>query len=143
MSHLPNKKNTPNQLPAKGQTFMQTHYQGAIPPPEMMQHYAEIDPNLPNRIITMAEKNGESRRENEKAIIKKSFQLDTIGQISGLISVALVIWLCYQMVIAGHSEDAKWLGGSVIVALAVVFVTRKAPLSKSNQQTHNGNSKLG
>lgn len=134
MSHYPPKKQQPNQLPPKNATFMQTHYQGAIPPPEMMEHYAEIDATLPDRIITMAEKNGDARRENEKAIIKKSYQLDTLGQITGLISVAGVIWLCYQMVIAGHSEEAKWLGGSVIVSLALVFVTRKAPLFNSSQQ---------
>jgi uncharacterized membrane protein len=36
-------------------TFQAISYQGIIPPPEMMERFKKLDPNLPERIVRMAE----------------------------------------------------------------------------------------
>src|SRR5438046_3122494 len=48
-------------------------YQGVIPSPEMMKEYKEVDPDLPNRLITIFEKEGIHRREIENRIVKYGF----------------------------------------------------------------------
>ena len=58
-------------------------YQGPIPSPEMMKEYAEIDSEIPGRILSMAE--ADSRRdagiietENEK--IRRTLSMEATGQ---------------------------------------------------------------
>lgn len=124
-------KNPKHNLPPKQITVAQ-HYQGVIPPPEMMEHFAEIDPSFPDRILRMAEKEGDARRSRERSIITKSFILDILGLITGVIVVGGVIWLCWKFVEKGYPEQAAWVAGTVMVALAIVFVLRKTPKANNN-----------
>jgi len=130
----PSNRGGKNQQPQKGTiTHQATLYHGAIPPPEMMEHFARIDPTLPGRIMKMAEQEGESRRLKEKSIINKSFALDIISTTCGVLSVFGVIWLCYQFVLKGFHQEAGYVATSVIVSLAVIFVLRRKP----KQNSHN------
>jgi uncharacterized membrane protein len=124
MSNQPKK--TQNQ-PARQveQLVMQKHYQGVIPSPDMMEHYARIDPDLPNRIMLMAEKEGEDRRKRDRKALGYGFTVDLSGIISGIIVVGGVIWLCTRFIDKGFAKEGAWVAGSVMVALAAVFVTRK------------------
>ena len=119
-------KNMPDQ---KGVITHQraTLYQGAIPPPEMMEHFARIDATLPGRIIGMAENEGIDRRLKERAIIQKAFVVDILSTILGFLSVLGVIWLCYQFVLKGYASQAAAVACGVIVSLAVIFVLRRKP----------------
>jgi uncharacterized membrane protein len=38
------------------QTIQTVAYQGLLPPPDMMEQFQKLDPNLPERIVRMAEK---------------------------------------------------------------------------------------
>lgn len=82
---------------------------------------------LPGRIVSMAEEEGESRRRNERSLISKSFSLDIIGTLAGLIAVAGVIWLCYMFVEHGYPTEGAYVACGVIVSLAIVFVLRRRP----------------
>ena len=110
-----------------------TLYQGVLPPPEMMEHFAKIDPSLPGRIMKMAEEEGESRRKKEKSIINKSFTLDIISTLCGVLSVFGVIWLCYQFIIKGYHQEAGYVATGVIVSLAIIFVLRRKPKQNNNK----------
>ena len=84
-------KRNQNQLQTQRSEVTVQHYQGVIPPPEMMEHFAQIDPSFPGRILAMAEVEGDARREKEKSIIRKSFPLDIMGLITGVVVVCGVI----------------------------------------------------
>ncbi len=111
----------------KSITTHETLYRGIIPPPDMMEHFAEIDPTLPGRIIGMAEDEGKERRIREKSIIDKSFALDMVSTILGFFSVLGVVWLCYQFVLKGFAKEGSYVALGVLVSLAVVFVLRRKP----------------
>ena len=108
------------------------HYQGVIPPPEMMEKFSEIDPSFPDRILKMAENEGIERRARERSIIVKSFILDILGLFTGVSVVAGVIWLCYQFILKGAFTEASVVASAVMVSLAAIFVTRKF-----HKQTNN------
>jgi len=38
------------------QTIQTVAYQGLLPPPDMMERFKALDPNLPERIVRMAER---------------------------------------------------------------------------------------
>ena len=120
--NIPNQKSTITHQRA---TLYQ--YQGTIPPPEMMEHFARIDPTLPGRIVAMAENEGSDRRLKEKSLIKKAFALDILSTILGFLSVLGVIWLCYQFVQKGYASQAATVACGVIVSLAIIFVLRRKP----------------
>ncbi len=128
MKQNPVKKNQPQRSElAQQQVTVTKHYQGIIPPPEMMEHFKQIDSSFPDRILKMAENEGNHRRDLAKSVTNKSFALDFLGIIAGIIVVGGVIWLCYEFVKKGYATQAASLGCAVLVGLAVVFVTRKMP----------------
>lgn len=110
-------------------------YQGAIPPPDMMEHFARIDPTLPGRIIAMAENEGSERRLKERSIIKKAFQLDLFSTSLGFLAVVGAMILSYQFLIKGYPSQAAAVATGVIVALAIVFVLRRKPSSESKEKS--------
>jgi len=109
----PNRGGKNQQVQKSTIMHQATLYQGVIPPPEMMEHFARIDPTMPGRIMKMAEDEGESRRLKEKSIINKSFALDIISTICGLLSVFGVIWLCYQFILKGYPQEAGYVATGV------------------------------
>lgn len=129
MNH-PAKVNT-GGLPGQAK-ITQSYYQGAIPPPEMMRGYAEISPDLPNRIVTMAEKNADHRRLSERKVLNYSFATTTIGQMSGLLMVLASFGLSYLFMMAGHPDIGKSIACITAVSLAVIFVLRRIPSSNKN-----------
>jgi len=64
-SHNRNLQNKPSQV------VQAVSYQGLIPPPDMMEEFKKLDPNLPERIIRMAERSFD-RADKELAIIEES-----------------------------------------------------------------------
>jgi uncharacterized membrane protein len=126
------------QVPQQGNRFPKTRvtehtqvftqvYQGIVPPPEMLEHFARINASFPDRMLKMAEEEGMARRQKEKSLIRKSYMLDILGYITGVLVVAGVIWLCWEFVKKDFPEEAAWVAGTVMVALAVVFVLKKNP----------------
>lgn len=136
MKPTPKKGNQPQNQIQQQQLTVTKHYQGVIPPPEMMEQFKNIDPSFPDRILKMAENEGFHRRELAKSVTYKSFLLDFSGIISGIAVVSGVIWLCYEFVKRGYATQAASLGIAVLVGLAVVFATRKQP-----KNLNNGNGK--
>jgi len=58
-------------LQTKQTTTLQAFsYQGVIPPPEMMERFKKLDPNLPERIVRMAEKSMD-RADKELEVLPK------------------------------------------------------------------------
>ncbi|MEJ7610653.1 MAG: DUF2335 domain-containing protein [Ferruginibacter sp.] len=115
----------PQQTTTRGARMTASLYQGVIPPPDMMEHYNEIDPSFPGRILAMAEKEGDHRRAYDKSILKKSFSLDIVGNILGFLAVIAVAILAYFFMINGHADDGKAIAIGVMIGLATIFVLRK------------------
>lgn len=100
---------------AEQRTIAQFAFQshtGPLPPASELAAYGKIHPDLVNRIVCMAEANGQSEREQIRATQKSYFWLSLLGRIFGfsfaLCALGATVWLCLN----GH--DA--VGGSIGVA---------------------------
>lgn len=120
-----------NQVERKTHAVQASFYKGVIPSPEMMEHFGRINESFPDRILKMAEDEGEHRREMEKSMLNKSFFLDIFSNICGLAAIAAIIWLCYQFIQKDDPTAAATVASTVIVSLAVIFVLRKMPNVKN------------
>ena len=50
--------------------FSAEQFIGPLPHPDLLKKYQDIDPNLLDRVLTMAEEEGRARREGERLIVE-------------------------------------------------------------------------
>jgi uncharacterized membrane protein len=74
---------------------MAVSYSGPLPPANQFAEYERALPGAADRILALAEKEAEHRRQNEDAIVKKSISLGGRGQvfafIISLISMGVIL----------------------------------------------------
>jgi len=105
--NTPQKRQPNHQVVVATQTV--THYQGAVPPPEILRGIDEIVPGAAARLIALAEQESNHRRSLEVKTIeaniaaqvaqvqineqqtKAVFRSDMMGQIAGFL-----VCLCYR-----------------------------------------------
>lgn len=102
-------------------------YQGLIPSPEMMEQYQRIDPELPGRLVKWVEDESSHRRTMERRIVNHAFITNITGSIFGLMAIAMIAALAFYFMINGNPKEGAAIAGTVIVALAIIFVLRKRP----------------
>jgi uncharacterized membrane protein len=135
------KRQANHQVVAATQTV--THYQGAVPPPEILRGIDEIVPGAAARLIALAEQESNHRRSLEVKTIeaniaaqvaqaqinerqtKAVFRSDMIGQIAGFLVCLCCIGAAVYLGLNGHD----WLAGGIAAiptaALIKAFVLTK------------------
>jgi len=82
----PDKKSSITSL------LLQAHqFSGPLPPPDVLDQYNKIHPGAADRIICMAEQQGEHRRHLEKVTIEADAFSEKIGPFLGFIIAMTVI----------------------------------------------------
>ena len=135
------RNNQSNQVVATHQTV--THYQGAVPHPDILRGFDELVPGAAARLIKLAEDEAEHRRKIETMAIdaniatqqnqlalgekqqKSVFRSDLIGQVFGLIVCLSSIAAAIYLGINGHD----WLAGA-IAAIPTAALIQAFALSK-------------
>ena len=114
-------------------------FQGPIPDPDTLAGYEQIMPGLADRIVTMAEQQGEHRRQLEHQRItaqiadgRASRNEARIGQVFGLvIGLAAIAAGAYLAL-----NEAQWVGGFIgtggVMGLVAVFVKGRIPNSTND-----------
>lgn len=110
----------------------QSLYSGPIPDPNSLAQYEKINPGFANRLITMAEKEQDSRifridkaQDADIESNKRSSNFDKRGQWFGLISSIIIVGLCGTFIFYGYYKEAKEVAVTVTVSLAGIFVIGK------------------
>lgn len=65
------------------QIHQQSAFSGPIPPPEFLREYETIMPGLADRIVKMAEKQGDHRQGLETRAVNAEIERGRLGMISG------------------------------------------------------------
>ena len=108
---------------------------GPLPHPKHLAEYKEISPDVPERIMQMAEDQAEHRRKLESAIVESNLKLEARGQVFGfVIAIIAVIGGIYLMA-NGHSVSGAATAISALAGLVGLFLwvrrERKQELKKS------------
>lgn len=100
-------------------------YSGPIPHPKILQGYNDVQPDFPERIVSMAEKEQDHRLECEKLMVEGTISETKRGQwfafAIAFLFLAGSIWLGLE----GHDWLAGVLGGSTLGVLVTVFLVGK------------------
>jgi uncharacterized membrane protein len=108
-------------------------YQGVFPSPEMLKEYAEIDPELPNRLIKWTEEESNHRRKLDNKIVSNSAGIVKLGILAGLVTVLFLCVLSFFYLYRGHAGEGKWIALS-IAGVVGIFVIRKYVTSSSKEK---------
>lgn len=105
-------------------------FSGPLPPPDVLKKYQAIQPDFPERILRLTEKEAEHRHE----ITRKAVWIDgaevLVGQVFGLI-VALSSFAVAGYL--GHPAAASVIGSGTIVGLVAVFIKGRGTSAKTDQ----------
>lgn len=121
------------------QVVAQQNFSGPIPPPEYLAAYDQIQTGLAERIVKMAEVEGDHRRalearnlEGEIEDRKWERRLEGKGQafafmiaVSGFVTSAFCAYF-------GAAIAAAAIGGGSLVTIVVAFLTGRAKLKKTD-----------
>ena len=110
-------------------------FSGPLPHPKHLAEYKEISPDVPERLLRMAEDQAEHRRKLESAIVESNLKLEVRGQVFGfVITIVAVIGGIYLMA-NGHSLSGAATAISALAGLVGLFLwvrhERKQELKKS------------
>ncbi len=109
-------------------------YSGPIPPASELAKYAEIDKNLPNRILTIAESQKNHRIDIENKIVISQLIESRIGQMFAFCLGVLGILASVVIAYLGYPTQAVVFGSGTIVALVTVFLVGKARQKNSENK---------
>lgn len=110
-----------------GNRIIGKFFQGAIPSPDCMKEYQEVDPSIPLRLIQWTEDESDHRRRIEHKYANHSFATILIGYITGLIALCLIAFLAWLFMKEGYAVEGKWIALSMAGVISI-FVIRRAVL---------------
>lgn len=104
------------------QSQIRQAYSGPLPPPSWLEHYAEIQSDFPERILSLTEREAAHRHEIQKNLADSSIKDTRRGQVFGLVVACVVLFVAALALILNHPWIAGILGGGTLVSLVGVFV---------------------
>lgn len=119
----------PQKVVSNRQTAMYAGYSGPIPPPEMLEKYERLSEGLANRIIQMAEKEGDHRRSLETYVqkahidhIKRRDYEAKIGQIFAFLVAITTILAGTYAVTCGYNITGTVISLSGLAGIVSAFI---------------------
>lgn len=100
---------------------------GPLPSSEEFSRYEIAHPGTAERILIMAEKEAEHRKEVEKIAVKTIAKLNTAGQIFGFIIALLSIGAVFASILLNQPLGAIVPAIIALSGLASVFAGKKQP----------------
>jgi len=142
MNKKPPVKSEQARQPSPALHQLEVHHQswqGPLPPPEQLAEYNAVHPGFAERIIRMAEQEGEHLRaremleteaylqqcEMEVFKAKEDVRLQHKGQTFAFIFAIGAGVATYMLAMAGHDWVAGILGGTSLVSIVAAFLRNK------------------
>ena len=104
------------------QIHQQSAFSGPIPPPEFLREYDAIMPGLADRIVKMAEKQGDHRHGLETRAVNAEIERGKLGMISGFLVALLGISIGGVLIYHDKLLTGSIFAGGTLVALVGTFV---------------------
>jgi len=97
-----------------------TAFSGPLPPPDLLLEYDQVAPGLAERIVLMAEKEGDHRRTMQRGLLRLSWG----GLISAFVITMTGIVGGIALIHEGKSTEGLTTMITAMAALVAVYLTR-------------------
>ncbi|UIX82261.1 DUF2335 domain-containing protein [Xylella fastidiosa] len=138
MSRKRNRKKSVNQFPQspsgleapplqqerRSISVARSSWSGPLPAPDQLARFDEIVPGAAERIIKMAEQEGEHSREVQMLTVKAIIGLQRAGLLSALMVAMLGLGLSFFLGITNHDTVAAILGGTSLTTVVLAFLRK-------------------
>ena len=126
-SNFPQQSSGGNPQPQKS-VVKYLHWEGPLPPPQLLQQYRDVAPNAPQLILEAFQKQGNHRRFIEKWMAVSPFLLRISGQIFAFLLVAYGIYKGAHLIEIDKQASGLTAIFTSLGALAGMFIyQRKNP----------------
>jgi uncharacterized membrane protein len=109
-----------------------SHHSGPLPRPSDMAQYEVIKPGFAERIMRLAEKEQDHRHAFTDGLVKRDYNLKTVGQYFAMASVLVFLGFAAYLGFLGDTRSAAFVA-SVAVGVVGIFITRRQPRATSEQ----------
>lgn len=100
------------------------HYEGIIPSPKMMNEYQKVDPQIPNRLLTMTEQESGHRRKIERKIVNHHFWTTILNSFFAFAAIGLLAFLSYLFMLNGYADEGKIIMITLTIGVVGLFIVR-------------------
>lgn len=121
-SNSRNVERASHQQSGKMQIQTTSIYAGPLPAAEELKRYEEIQTGLADRIVRMAEEQGNHRREIEKLVIEGRIRDSKLGILCGMLIGVFALGVGGLTTIYDHPLVGLSIGGGGVAGLVGVFV---------------------
>jgi len=105
-------------------------FSGPLPPPDLLEHYQQIQPDLVERIVALTERESQHRHRIESKLIEREAAEAWRGQVFGLTLALVAFAVATFALYKGYPTPAGIIGGTTVVGLVGVFVIGRWPREK-------------
>ena len=106
----------------KQHRLVAARFQGPLPPPSLLEHYKDIQPDFPERILKLTEEEAQHRRDYNNRVLAATRWETTLGQVFGLMVAIAAFGTAAYLAFLGHPTAAGWFGATTVIGLVAVFV---------------------
>ena len=96
-------------------------FRGPLPPPDMMAQYAQVQPDLPERIMRLTESEAAHRHQMDVIALHAHNADFKRGQQYGLAAVVLVLIVVLVALLLGNPTVAGSIGTTTVGLVAIAF----------------------
>ncbi len=100
----------------------QQFFSGPIPPPDALERYKSVDPDIPNRLVKMAEKQQDHSHTLERQAQKSMTEAENKGRNYALIISLLMIVCSTYLISTGNGILGTIFAGTTLLGLAYLFI---------------------
>lgn len=106
-------------------------WHGPLPAPENLAAFDQVLPGLAERIVRMAEEEGEHSRYVQRTAVNATVRLQYIGQAMAFALSSGALFVAYLLAMAGHDWVAGGLVATGFAGIASVFMNVARSRSKA------------
>lgn len=110
------------QVERMHRVVLSSKYSGPLPPPSVLQAYGMVNPDFPERIFDLAERQASHRRELESVVVRADVRRANWGLASGFVVAVLSISLSAFLILNGHDLAGGTIGIGATASLVTAFI---------------------
>ena len=103
-----------------------SYWHGPLPPPSVLEGFARLVPDAPERIVRQWELEAEHRRAYERQALEAAIRRDARGQVSALLFALMALSVSAFAVWLGQPWVAGTIGGGTIASVVGAFLYQRA-----------------